>query len=221
MKNKPLFALIITLTLSLIIVSTSAQAASFGSAFGSLSTARAVGQGVGNFGGGIGIADATSFFTSFTYGTSQYTDIKLKLGLIDADGSDTKFVLGSDFKWQYLSTVQDKTPVDLAFGGLFEYASLDAASVFQIGAFISSSIPIALKSGGSLSPYGRFNARLESISWDLPNVPGVDRDDSESNLEVGFHGGVEWRPTNTLSVYGEFQLDGNDGLFLGVDINVM
>ena len=211
------FVILMTAALLLAIGATSSYAA-FGSAFGSLATAKTVGQGVGDFGGGIGIADATSFFANFTYGTSQYTDIKLKLGLIDADASDTKLVLGADFKWQYLSTLADKTPVDLAFGGLVEYTDFDFASVFQIGAFVSSSYPMALKNGGTLTPYGRFNARLESISYDHP-LAG--RDDSESNLEVGLHGGVEWQATDVLKLYGEFQLDGNEGLFLGINLNVM
>ena len=211
------FLLLTAAALILALVASSSFAAK-GSAFGSLATAKTVGQGIGDLGGGIGIADATSFFANFTYGTSQYTDIKLKLGLIDADASDTKLVLGADFKYQYLSTVADKTPVDLAFGGLVEYTDLDYSSIFEIGAFVSSSFPIALKNGGTLSPYGRFNARLESLSFDNPHAGG---DDSDSNLEVGFNGGVEWQATDVLKLFGEFQLDGNEGLFLGININVM
>ena len=66
-----------------------------GSAFGCLSTAKALGQGKGYLGGGIGLGNnATSFFGSFDYGLSTYTNGRLKLGLYDPDGGDAGFVLG-------------------------------------------------------------------------------------------------------------------------------
>ena len=82
-----------------------------------------------------------------------------------------------------------------------------------------ASYPIQLKNGRSITPYGRFNARMESVSRDLP--PTATSDDSKTNLEVGFNAGVKWEMTSTVDLYGEFQLDGNDGLFLGIDFNVM
>lgn len=191
-----------------------------GSAFGALTTAHSMGQGRGNFGFGVGIADATSFTGSFTYGLSKYTDGRLKVGLVDQDGADTKFTVGADFKWQFWSLSQETTnPFDMAIGGFFEYADYDFLSVVQIGGQIIGSYPFALKNGGTLSPYGRVNVRLEAVSWDVP--AGFAGDDSESNLELGFNGGVQWIMTSTVTFYGEFQLDGNDGLFLGLDLNVM
>lgn len=217
MKRK---RILLTLILAVCLMSSATTYAAVGSAFGALSTAHTVGQGKGDLGGGLGLGDATSFMATFTFGSSEYTDVKFKLGLVDAAGSDAKLALGADFKWQYLVVEEDSTPVDLSFGGLVEYTDFDFASVFQIGAFVTSSWPIQLKGGGGkLTPYGRFNARLESISLDLP--VGYSGDSSESNLEVGLNAGVEWKPNSTITLFGEFQLDGNDGLFLGVNLNVM
>ncbi len=188
-----------------------------GSAFGNLSTAQPVGAGNANFLGGVGIADATSFFGALTYGLSTYMDGRLKLGLIDADGADTKFTIGADMKWQIWNYQPNgKYPFDMAIGGLFEYADYDAVSVLQLGTFALGSYPVALRSGGTLSPYARVGIRLESVSVDLPVG-----DDSDSNLEFGFHGGVSWAPSKATTLYGEFQLDGNDGVFFGIDFNVM
>jgi len=67
-----------------------------GSAFGTLTTADPMGQGRASFGAGIGLADATSFSGVLTYGLSQYMDGRVKLGLVDADGGDTKFAVGAE-----------------------------------------------------------------------------------------------------------------------------
>jgi len=191
-----------------------------GSAFGTLTTASVTGQGNGSFGFGVGIADATSFVGTFTFGLSEYTDGRLKVGLVDNEGIDTKFVVGADFKWQYWTYGSETShPFDMAVGGFFEYADYDFISVVQFGGHLIGSYPIKLKSGGTLAPYARLNARLEAISLDLP--PQASGDDSETNLELGINGGVQWIMTSTVTFYGEFQFDGNDGVFLGVDFSVM
>jgi len=199
-----------------------AESNAMGSVFGTLSTANALGQGKGNFGFGIGLADnATSFVGSLTYGMSQYTDGRIKIGLADPDhGGDTKFAIGADFKWQYWDATADpKYPFDMALGGFFEYIDFDYASGLQVGGLIMGSHTFVMQRGGSLTPYGRFNARVESISYSRP--AGSQGDDSETNLKVGLNAGVQWQMTPTLAFFGEFQLDGNDGLFLGIDWGVM
>jgi len=192
---------------------------SFGSSFGSLATARSMGQGSGTFGFGVGAADATSAFGSFSYGLSKYTDGRLKLGLYDPDGGDTEITFGADFKWQLWSFGQQSNhPFDLALGGLFEFIDIAKnSSVFQVGVQSIGSYPVALKNGRTLTPYGRLNLRLESISIDGPAGNG----DSESNLRFGLNGGVAFELSSTIVVFGEFQIDGNDGLFFGLDLNVM
>jgi hypothetical protein len=212
----------IAIMVGLILLTTSGVAnAASGSAFGTLATAQALGQGSGNFGLGVGIADATSFVGTYAFGLSTYADGRIKLGLIDAgNNSDTEFVLGADYKWQFWSYGQKTNhPFDFAVGGFMEFGDFGSVSVLQLGGQLLASYPARLSNGRTLSPYGRFNARLESISLDLP--AGSRGDDSKSNLEVGLNLGVAWEMSPTVNLYGEVQFDGNDGLFIGIDFNVM
>jgi len=52
-------------------------------------------------------------------------------------------------------------------------------------------------------------------------VGGSGRDGSDSNLEIGITAGVQWIWTPNVSLFGEVQIDGNDGLFLGVDFGIL
>jgi len=215
--KKTILVMIIVLALS---ATSSFADNSIGSAFGTLTTAKALGQGKGTFGFGVGLADNTSFVGTFAYGLSQYSDGRLKLGFIDPDGGDAEITLGADYKWQFWNVGPDsRNPFDFAVGMFMEYVGYDPLSVFQFGGNLIGSYPVALKRGGTLTPYARFNARVEWLSWDRdPDFPG---DDSESNLQVGFSGGVQWQMTPTVAFYTEFQIDGNDGVFLGIDFGVM
>ena len=206
---------------SMVLVSSAAAGGAVGSAFGTLTTARAQGMGKTNLGVGIGIADANSVFGTLTYGLSQYWDGRLRLGLVDpGGGADVQLTLGGDFKWQFWNVgMSSAYPLDLAVGGFFEFADYGPVSALQIGGQILVSRSIHLRQGGMLTPYGRFNTRVEMLKLDLP--PGSTRDDTESNLEIGLNGGVEWQLAPTVTLYGEFQFDGNDGLFFGIDFNVM
>lgn len=208
-------AVISVLSLLLLMSSSSLAISAAGSSFGSLSTARTLGMGTGNFGLSVGLADRTSVAGTLTYGLSAHTDGRIKLGLVDSDISDTELMLGADFKYQLISVEGIKNgPFDMAAGGFFEYLDLGWFSVLQVGAQFIGSYPFKLQNKTTLSPYGRFNVRLESISPDGPA-------DSETNLEIGLNGGVEWRISNTMGLYGEFQIDGNDGVFFGIDFNIM
>jgi len=102
-----------------------------GSSFGCLTTARTLGMGSGSFGGGVGIADATSVFGSFNYGLSEFMDGRVKLGLVDADGSeDMELTFGADFKWQIWDTKGPiKREFDMAIGGFIEYCDFEVFSV--------------------------------------------------------------------------------------------
>jgi hypothetical protein len=197
-----------------------------GSVFGNLSTANALGQGKADFTAGVGLADATSFFGMFNYGLSKYMNGRLKLGLSDpGDGADTKIVFGADLLWQiwdFVPTGPDpqgggRYPFDMAVGGIFEYADYGQLSVLELGGFALGSYPVRMQNGSTLAPYGRLNLRLESVSYDIPGV----NIDGDSNLEFGINGGLKWQITNATSVFGEFQFDGNDGVFFGLNFNVM
>lgn len=201
-----------------ILMSSSASAIdAAGSVFGTLSTANALGQGKADFTAGVGFADATSFIGMFNYGLSQYMNGRLKLALADpGEGADAKIVFGADILWQIWDFVPaGKHPFDMAVGGTFEYADFEFFSVLEVGGFALGSYPVKLQSGSVLTPYGRVNLRIESVSIDIPGVDG------ESNLEFGFNAGLKWQVTTATSLFGEFQLDGNDGVFFGVNFNVM
>jgi hypothetical protein len=45
--------------------------------------------------------------------------------------------------------------------------------------------------------------------------------DSQSNLEVGLNAGVHWQVNSSIGFFGEFQIDGNDGLFLGIEFGAL
>jgi len=212
---------ILYVSIPLVLIASSACAdGSFGSAFGTLTTARALGQGNGTFGFGVGLADYTSFVGTLGYGLSEYSDGRLKLGFIDPDGGDAEITLGADYKWQFWSVAgNSRHPFDFAVGMFMEYVAYEPISVFQLGGQLIGSYPVALKRGGTLTPYARFNARVEALSRD--SQPSDPADDSESNLEVGLNGGVQWQMTSTVASYVEFQIDGNDGIFLGIDFGIM
>ncbi len=185
-----------------------------GSAFGTLSTAATLSQGTTRIGGGLGIADGTSFFGTLTYGLADYFDGKIKIGIFDPDYGDAKIVFGAEAKYQIMS-VHDVTPkpVDVSLGGLFEYVSFSGIDVLQIGVLGMVSYPIQLSNGNPLAIYGRANIRIERVDIGILG--------SESELKIGINGGVAYGITQDINLYGEFQLDGNDGLFLGIDFRVL
>lgn len=213
------FAIKLSLTIGAIVLLAAPTYAidAFGSSLGSMQTAASPGMGSASFTAGLGLADnGTSILGSFGYGLSKYTDGHLKLGIIDYDYvDDLKFSLGADIKWQFWS-VSDVTPkaLDMAIGGIFEYQDPGGGSILHFGGALFGSYPFALKNGQAISPYGRFALRVEHIS---PDGPG----DSESKLRFGLNSGIEWRFSSTVRAFGEFQLDGNDGIFFGIDFGLM
>lgn len=205
------------LILAVVITATPAKAEGAGTVFGNLMTAQALGQGKGDFTAGVGIADLTSFFGQFNYGLSQYMNGRLKLGLADpGEGADTELTLGADLMWQiwdYTGAPENKHPFDMGLGGVFEWADYGNLSVIQLGGFALGSYPIALEGGSVIAPYGRLGIRWENIDYDGGG--------SNSDLEFGINGGMKWEVTDATSLFGEFQFDGNDGVFFGVNFNVM
>ncbi len=232
------------LTVALLALAFSAQPvlAGGGSVFGTQSTAVAIGQGNANGAFTLGLADITSFVGTFDYGMSKFTTGRLKLGFADASNSDLALSLGAEIRWQVWSIANyvgnkgsrgskgnksrkaDKKPFDLSIGVMTEYLSIDNkigaftynASVFQFGGFLLGSHSFVTKGGKLITPYGRFNIRLEDTNFE--NSGGKV---SNSDIEIGLNTGVSYQFTNTMNLYGEFQMDGNDGLFIGVDFKVM
>ncbi len=191
----------------------------FGLTFGNLTTADACGFGIGYIGGFAGLADnGTTLFGTITYGFSDYTEGRAKIGFFDADykGADPELVLGVNFKYEFMDYYDRnrKNPFDLAFGTFLEYVSVEWGSVLQLGGDAIGSIPYRLNSGRRLIPYARINVRLERASFDSP-IPGAD--DSETDFRLGLNAGTKFELSESLSIYGEFQLDGNDGFFTGLE----
>jgi len=235
----------IMLTVAMLALALSAQPvlAAGGSVFGTQSTAVAIGQGNANGGITLGLADITSFVGTFDYGLSKFTTGRMKLGFADANNSDLAISIGAEIRWQVwsvahsmakkgnrsgrsnLSRKANKRPFDLSIGVMTEYLSIDkktaplttsSFSVFQFGGFLLGSHSFVTKSGKLITPYGRFNIRLEDTNKELLGIKS-----SSSNIEIGLNTGVSYQFTNTMNLYGEFQIDGNDGLFIGVDFKVM
>jgi len=182
-----------------------------GSHFGSFATASARGMGSGSFTLGVGIADQNSFLGMFNYGLSRFTEGSIKLALVDFDGrnnDDLEFAIGADFRHQFMMVDSvSKSPFDMSVGAFFELVN-PGFSIFQIGGQLIGSYPVRLKNGKILTPYGRFNARVEDAN-------------GNSDLEFGLNMGVSWGLTRSVKLFGEFQFDGNDGIFLGVDLEAL
>ena len=235
----------IILTAAMLALAFSAQPvlAAGGSVFGTQSTAVALGQGNANGGITLGLADITSFVGTFDDGMSKFTTFRMKLGFADAGNSDLAITLGAEVRWQvwsiaptysgkgkkagkrHSSTKATQKPFDLSIGVMTEYLSIDkktnlltssSLSVFQFGGFLLGSHSFVTNGGKMITPYGRFSVRYEDTNFD--DLSGKN---SNSNIEIGLSTGVSYQFTNTMNIYGEIQMDGNDGLFIGVDFKVM
>lgn len=193
---------------------------SAGTLFGSLTTATTVGMGHGAFQGGVGIADLTTVYGAYRYGFSNYTQGRIKLGLADDQNINTKLIFGADFLYQFWDvkqgTAESKKPFDMGFQGFFEYGDFDYVSLLEIGGAVVGSYPFLMSNGHTLTPYGRVDIRMEKSNYDV-SIPGLD----DTNLEFGINAGVHYQFTKDIGGYGELQLDGNDGIFLGIDFLTM
>jgi hypothetical protein len=211
------------------------QADNIGSSFGALMTAQSVAQGHYVLGGRLGVAEATSFYGTFGYGFSRNADGRIKLGFVGDDLTEGELVLGADTKWQVWKVYQansegqvsrTKHPFDLAVGPFVEWFKVDvgtsaassSVTATQLGLQVVGSYPVQLKNGSSIAPYGRINVRNEWLSFET-SVPGfASVSGSESQLALGLNGGVSWRPrASAVALFGEIQIDGNNGVFFGLD----
>ncbi len=247
MKKIMLTVAMLALAFSAQPVSAAGGSVTGGSVFGTQSTAVALGQGNANGAVTLGLADITSFVGTFDYGMSKFTTGRMKLGFADANNSDMAISLGGEIRWQVWSVANsmagkgnknrkadltrkaNQKPFDLSIGVMTEYLSIErdavisnvpttiSESVFQFGGFLLASQSFVTKSGKLITPYGRLNVRLE----DTKSKPAGGISDSNSDIEIGFNTGVSYQFTNTMNIYGEFQMDGNNGLFIGVDFKVM
>ncbi|MCX6827217.1 MAG: hypothetical protein NTV06_08160 [candidate division Zixibacteria bacterium] len=175
-------------------------------------SANVSGFGIGYLGGSFGLGDELkSIYGNITYGLSDYTDGRLKLGFSDLDQPNTKpkLLLGLDFKYQFMDyyNKKNKDPFDMAVTCLFEYVDYGGWNVLEFGGGLIASIPYRLNSGQRLIPYGRLNFRLEDIH--------------ESDFVAGLNLGVKYELSQGVNVYGEFQIDGNSGFFTGLEFRAL
>jgi len=185
-----------------------------GLAFGNLQMARTVGQGVTGFGGAVNLGDeATTVYGHAVYGFGLFTEGRIRLGLIDADvpNSDPQITIGAEFKYQFWNyegeSVDD--PVDLAFSGMIEAVDYGYGSAFSLGSNVIASRPFTSSNGTQFGPYARFNLRITSFS---PKGGG-----SDSDFEFALTPGAMFQAGEGLRLFGEFTIDENSGVALGVE----
>jgi hypothetical protein len=190
---------------------------SVGLATGNLTTAEACGFGLGYTGLFFGYGDEASSIGGYvTYGFSNYTEGRLKIGFSDLDGPGTnpEFLFGLDLKYKFMDYTSQtaNNPLDLAFSTLLEYVNYPGSSVLELGGGLIGSIPFHFESGRNLVPYSRLNLRWERYSAN----PGFSN--AESDFRVGLNTGVKYELSSGTNLYGELQLDGNTAIFMGLEI---
>jgi hypothetical protein len=210
-----------------------ASADNIGTFFGAMATAQATGKGQTTVSGGVGFADVTSYVGSIGYGFTDKMDGRLRIGALDDTGFDTAIVLGGDLRWQLWDvgrmTGTRPKPFDFSVGPFLEWSSWHSQNipgsttstsmkVFELGFQMTGSRTYRMSNGSTLTPYGRLNIRNESLSVTIndPNFPG-DMSASDNQAALGLNAGVAWGVSDAFVLTGEFQVDGNNGLFLGCD----
>jgi len=219
----------LTVLLALLVTASVSWADNIGTMFGSLSTAQAGGKGQTTLSGMLGVTDFTSFGGSLTYGVADRTDFRVKLGVGDEDYFNAAVLLGADVKWQLWDATSmtpgvKQKPMDLAVGGFMEWSSwsaetqgtfIESERVFEAGFQVTGSRTYQMNNGTTWTPYGRANLRYERLSVNF--APGTFGDASDGHMAVGLNGGVAWGVSQRVSLFGELQIDGNDGLFFGMN----
>jgi hypothetical protein len=221
----------------LLLVAPVAQADQIGSFFGNLATANTLAKGHTSLGIRVGVAGVNSYVGSIAHGLPAHLEIKLKGGIVRGGAIRNELVnnelaIGVDLKWQVLNVhpggnpAKTSAPFDLSFGTFAEWLKLEfdgnpfieSPSAMQAGIQMIASYPIALPQAGDVAPYASANVRQEWLMAGTgPSWPSsIDPDFNQAAW--GFHGGISWYPRAApLALFAEYQYDGNDGLFGGVE----
>jgi len=218
--------------LALAFLASTAAADNFGSTFGNMTTAQASGRGQSTLSGTVGFADvSTSFLAGFNYGFTDNMDGRLRVGVVDLDGFDSQFALNGDVRWQIWDSEATtmsaaRKPFDMSLGAFSEWMNVDTGTyfgsstsmtVFQLGFQMLGSKSFPMSNGTALTPYGRLNIRYENLSMQFTDSQLGSFSASDSHAALGLNAGMAWELTPHVALLGEFQIDGNDGLFLGLD----
>ena len=179
---------------------------------GQLSTAQSPGPGNSFLGGYFGIyEDAFSFFGQYRYGFANYLDGAIKLGFINVDangfrntGSQAGLLVGGDVKYQLLDAVLGD-PFDLAIGGGTEFTAASDFNLFSLGGNLVGSYPFELSNGKHISPYARFNLRMQRQG----------DGGTTTNLKAGMNFGTQLELDKKWNLIGEFFIDEQIGFVFG------
>ncbi len=210
------YCALLTLLFLPVIMTPCIHAASFGTTAGCLTTADACGFGSGYIGGFAGYGDeASTIFGNISYGFSNYTEGRVLIGFSDPDFSnaDPSLLLGADVKYEVMDYYDKlrENPFDMALGAFIELVNYEGFSTLELGPYAIGSIPYRFSSGRKIIPYSRLNLRWERISFDEND------DANDSNFRLGLNLGVKFELAGDINLYGEIQIDGNTGIFAGVD----
>jgi len=180
---------------------------------GQVSTAVTVTPGGSLVGGYIGVQDQLLvLFGQYRYGFAKYFDGGVKFGFLDFN-DETGLVLGGDLKYQIL---QDPftAPFDMALSGSVEFAATDPVTVLSFGGNVIGSKDFKLRTGRTISPYGKINLRAERVEVDQPppfsNV-------SDTDFEMAGYFGADFEVANSFHLLGEFVIDNEIGFIFGVN----
>ncbi|OGC89580.1 MAG: hypothetical protein A2W25_14550 [candidate division Zixibacteria bacterium RBG_16_53_22] len=183
---------------------------------GQLSTARIVDNGASMAGVYAGVyEDAIGLLGQYRYGLGGYTDLGIKLGMLDLDdwrGNDAAMDFSLDVKYQVME-VGMRDPFDLSIGGGLEFMFAEDVNIISLGLAPIGSYPIRLRNGRTLEPYGRLQMRVERRDWDYYN-------DEDAEFEIGLNMGTAFELSNSTRVLAEFQFDNQYGFFLGANFGL-
>lgn len=198
---------------------------------GQVSTARTLERGTNDIGGYLGVfEDATTVFGQYRRGLSNSLDFGVQAGILDPDarGADAALIIGGDLKWMVMAYGAD--PFDMALDGRVSFYEIANVTVFSIGGTVLLSRDYRLSQGSYLSPYGGVNIRLDRASSDIDHdnasmhgfrAAAQDHiDDSDTELNIGGVAGVKWELSDLIDALGEFVLDDQWGIVLGLNFKL-
>jgi len=197
---------------------------------GQVSTARTLERGANDVGGYLGLfEDFTTVFGQYRHGLSGNLDFGLQGGIVDPDvrGADAGLIVGGDLKWMVMSAGAD--PFDMALDARASLYDISNVSVFSVGGLVLISRDYRLSQGSNISPYGGVNIRIEHTSFDNSGL-GSDAgfaaaralavDESDTELNIGGVAGVKWEMSDLIDALGEFVLDDELGIVLGLNFKL-
>lgn len=212
------FALIVSL---LVITLAGSSQALF---IGQMRSAQTLGMGSLSLSTGIGLFEnSRDIYGTVRYGLAAPLDVSASLAIVDAESTDDPaFLINADLQYQFMRADMG-WPLDMAFGGVFEYYKLDLGGSdfkqWSLGVNYIISRPVKLENGFAFTPYGRLNLRSDSYSWNHDAIPGLGQaassaDDSDFNIAVNL--GSEFSITDKIKLAGELLIDDELGFIGGI-----